>query len=76
VREIHHDFGRVLAWIENGEEVEITKNGRVVARMVPAKAELGKLNWPDLAARRTRTFPDGLKGKPVSEIVAEGRGDY
>ena len=76
VREIRHDFSRVLTWVEDGEQVEITKRKRVVARLVPAKAKPRKLEWPDLAARRKKIFPNGVKGKPASKIVDEGRGEY
>ena len=76
IRDIHHDFARVLTWIEEGEQVQITKRKRVVARLVPVKAKPTKLKWPDLAARRKKIFPSGVQGKPVSEIVSDGRGDY
>ena len=33
--------------------------------------------WPDFAARLAKIFPDGPPpGKPLSEIVSEGRGEY
>lgn len=36
-----------------------------------------KVAWPDFEARRQRIFPDGPPpGKPLSEIVDEGRGEY
>jgi antitoxin (DNA-binding transcriptional repressor) of toxin-antitoxin stability system len=76
VREIRHDFGRVLSWIEQGEQVEITKRKQVVARLVPAKSITRGVKWPNLEARRRRIFPAGVKGKPVSDIVDEGRGEY
>jgi antitoxin (DNA-binding transcriptional repressor) of toxin-antitoxin stability system len=76
VREIRHDFGRVLTWIEDGEQVEITKRKRVAAGLVSVKAKPRKVEWPDFAARRRKLFPSGVKGKPVSEIVDEGRGEY
>jgi antitoxin (DNA-binding transcriptional repressor) of toxin-antitoxin stability system len=76
VRDIRHDFARVLSWIEDGEQVEITRHKRVVARLVPVKSKPRTIKWPDFAARRKKTFPFGVKGKPVSEIVDEGRGDY
>ena len=76
VREIRHDFGRVLTWIEDGEQVEITKRRLGVARLVPAKAKPRKFEWPDLEARRKRIFPIRVKGKPASKIVDEGRGEY
>jgi antitoxin (DNA-binding transcriptional repressor) of toxin-antitoxin stability system len=74
VRDIRHDFARVLTWIEDGEHVEITKSKRVVARLVPVKAKHRRVDWPDLAARRKKIFPASVKGKPVSEIIDEGRG--
>ena len=76
VREIRNDFHRVLSWIEDGEQVEITKRRRVVARLVPVKAKPKKLVWPDFEARRKKTFPNGVKGKPISEILDEARGEY
>jgi antitoxin (DNA-binding transcriptional repressor) of toxin-antitoxin stability system len=30
VRDIRHDFGRVLSWIADGEKVDITKRRRVM----------------------------------------------
>jgi antitoxin (DNA-binding transcriptional repressor) of toxin-antitoxin stability system len=76
VRDIHHDFGRVLSWVENGEQVEITKRRRVVARLVPLETKPRTPKWPDLEARRRKIFPNGNKGKPVSKIIDEGRGEY
>ena len=76
VREIRNEFAKILNWVEDGEQVEITKRKRVVARLVPVKAKPKKLEWPDFEARRARTFPNGVKGKPVSEILDEARGEY
>ena len=76
VREIRHNFARVLNWVEDGEQVEITKRRLVVARLVPVKAKAKKIEWPDLEARRKKTFPNGVKGKPISKILDEARGEY
>ena len=51
VRDLRNCFARISAWIENGEPVEITKGGKVFARLVPATA----------AAPRQRVKPDILK---------------
>jgi antitoxin (DNA-binding transcriptional repressor) of toxin-antitoxin stability system len=76
VREVCHDFRRILSWIEEGEHVEITKHKRVIARSVPPKPKPFKVKWPDLEARRKKIFPTGLRGKPISEILDEARGEY
>ena len=65
-----------MAWIEEGEDVQITKRRRVVAKLVPMKTKVVKVKWPDLAARRSRIYPESVKGKPASAIVDEARGDY
>lgn len=37
VRELNQDTAGVLARVKNGEEVEITERGSVIARLVPAQ---------------------------------------
>jgi prevent-host-death family protein len=36
VADLRNHFPEVFKWIEAGEQVEVTKRGRVVARIVPA----------------------------------------
>jgi len=75
VREIQHHLSRVLEWVEGGEEVEVTRRKKVVARIVPAEdPEKKRPEWPDFEARWKEDFPNGCPGKPLSEIVDEGRG--
>jgi antitoxin (DNA-binding transcriptional repressor) of toxin-antitoxin stability system len=48
VADLRNNFRRVSALIDNGESVDITKRGRVVARLVPpgsAKKRLVKIDW-------------------------------
>lgn len=35
--EAKNKFGQLLDWVEDGEEVVITRHGREVARLVPAR---------------------------------------
>ncbi len=35
VRQVRHDFGSVLNWVEEGEQVEISKHGKIVALLSP-----------------------------------------
>lgn len=66
VRQLRHDFGTVLSWIEDGEEVEVYKRGKVVARLVPSPAKKPlRRQRPDFAARLKKIFPKGpIKGNP------------
>ena len=36
VRDLRNHFPKVAAWISEGQSVEITKSGKVFARLVPA----------------------------------------
>jgi prevent-host-death family protein len=57
VRLLRQDFGQVLAWVEAGEEVAITRRRQPVARLVsfqPRKKSKHRL--PDIAARLSKVF--------------------
>ena len=75
VRDLRNDFARVSLWIANGEAVTVTKDGKPFATLAPIRGPKTVPQWPDLAARRRRLFPHGVKGKPVSELISEGRGE-
>ena len=64
VRDLRQNFPRVMAWIEDGEQVAVTMRRKVIARLIPEKqAEpKDKPTAPDFAAISRgifgkRTFP-------------------
>ncbi len=36
VRELRNEFPRIEAWVNEGESVNISKRGKIIARLVPA----------------------------------------
>jgi prevent-host-death family protein len=78
IRDMRHDFNRVLAWVSNGEEVAITKHRRTVARLVPAHTrKTTAVRMPDIAGRLQKVFG----GKVISDqameaVLRESRGVY
>lgn len=59
VRDLRNHFPRVAAWIEEGEPVEITRAGKVFARLLPAApAKPRRFKMPDIMARLERAFGD------------------
>lgn len=71
VADLRNHFRRVSAWLEEGGPVEITRNGRAFARLVPAaQAEKKKIVWSDFAAQRKEICGNG---KFSDEEVAEMR---
>ena len=76
IRQIQHNLASVLRSVEAGEEVIIRRRNRPIARIVPIRSvEERKVDWSSLKEWRARVFPRGkLPGKPVSELISEGRG--
>jgi prevent-host-death family protein len=72
--EAKNRLGQLLDWVEAGEEVLITRRGKVVARMVPpgmaSDRERGRQ-----AAARIRELRKGvnLGGLAIKDLIGEGR---
>ncbi len=57
IRQVHHDLGSVLDWVEAGESVAITRRGQTVAVLGPPAAPVAPAGpWPDFVARQRRIF--------------------
>jgi len=78
IREMRHDFNRVLAWVNNGEEVAITKHRRTVARLMPATVRKpAGAQMPDIAARLKKVFGGNvISDKAIRAVLDESRGAY
>jgi prevent-host-death family protein len=67
VRELRRNLSAVLSAIEQGEEVEVVRNGEPVARLVPP-ARRG----PTLPSMKALRDSVRLRGEPLSaEVLAE-----
>ena len=68
--EAKNRFGTLLDWVEQGEQVVITRRGKAVARLVPAgrRADPGEAR---AATRRIRERAEKLKSNiTLAEILA------
>ncbi|MEP2777157.1 MAG: type II toxin-antitoxin system prevent-host-death family antitoxin [Luteolibacter sp.] len=76
VRDLRNQFAQVAKWIEEGEDVEITRSGKPFARLAPAPpVERHATKMPDFLARMRRRFPKDNPGKGLSAVVDHDRGD-
>jgi antitoxin (DNA-binding transcriptional repressor) of toxin-antitoxin stability system len=75
VRQLRHDFGSVMDWIAEGQQVEIVKKGKVIALLSPPPppAKPKKFKLPGFAARRKRIFGDRVL---LGNIIAEESESY
>jgi prevent-host-death family protein len=73
VRELQHGLAALLASVERGGTVTVTRRGKVVACIVPPPPR-GKVFWPDSMARMKQLFPDGAPaGTPPSLLLRADR---
>ena len=72
VRELRHHFGAVLNWVEEGEPVEISKRGKVIALLTPPPAPKPSRprKRPDFAARLKRIYGDKVLS---GDVIVEER---
>jgi len=57
IRQVRNDFGTVLHWIADGEEVTVLKRTHPVARILPPRpAMASSRTTPDFGARLKRIF--------------------
>ena len=72
IADLRNNFRRVSAWIDEGQDVEITRHGKPFARLVPETISRSKpVVWPDFAARRREVWGDRVfSAKEVEEMKA------
>jgi prevent-host-death family protein len=76
VRELQQNLKRVMARVERGEVVEVTRRNRPVARLAPVRPSHPASEWPDLEARTKAVFGDRIVTPGGSDAVVEERGDW
>jgi prevent-host-death family protein len=72
--EAKNKFGRLLDWVEQGEEIVITRRGKAVARLVPAAGGFDR----EKARRAVEGIIEAsrgitLGGIRIKDLINEGR---
>jgi prevent-host-death family protein len=76
IRQVQHGLADVIKAVQKGQEIAITKHGKVVARLVPAQRTMSPVGWPDSQARmKALTSGKPIKGPAPSEILRQQRGE-
>jgi antitoxin (DNA-binding transcriptional repressor) of toxin-antitoxin stability system len=75
VRDLRYGFKRIERLLHQGEEVQITKRRRVIARLVPDGAEVPK-KTPDFLARLRTIYGDKILTVSGAELVSSDRSRY
>ena len=70
VQQVPQQWPEILRWVAAGEEVQVTQQDQVVARVVPAQPAA----TPDFLARAKAVWGETPPGKVLSPVVSEARG--
>jgi antitoxin (DNA-binding transcriptional repressor) of toxin-antitoxin stability system len=73
VRDLRYRFREVEDLLREGEEIQITKRKRVIARLMPAKPTVPS-HRPDFLARLSKIYRGKRMKVSGAELVAQERG--
>jgi antitoxin (DNA-binding transcriptional repressor) of toxin-antitoxin stability system len=75
VRDLRYKFAEVEELLREGEEVQITKRRRVIARLVPAGPP-AQSKRPDFLARLKRIYGEKVLEVSGADLLAKERDPY
>jgi prevent-host-death family protein len=76
VRTLRNDYAKLLRRVETGEEISISRHGRIVARLVPAHPGKAGVDWTNSAARRLTHAQKPLSSRQSEKILKESQGNW
>ena len=73
--DVQHNFSRVLAWVDAGETVIISRRRVPVAKLVPTKKKKPSAKMPDFMARLKKNFGNQVfpDSQPILDELREDR---
>jgi antitoxin (DNA-binding transcriptional repressor) of toxin-antitoxin stability system len=75
VHDLRYGFRKIERLLYQGEEIQITKRGHVIARLVP-ESEQPAAEAPDFLGRLRATYGDKVLAVRGAEVVSEDRNRY
>jgi antitoxin (DNA-binding transcriptional repressor) of toxin-antitoxin stability system len=75
VRDLRYEFKKIERLLRQGEEIQITKRRRVIARLVPEGTEAPK-EIPDFLARLRTIYGDKVLAVTGAELLSSDRSRY
>jgi antitoxin (DNA-binding transcriptional repressor) of toxin-antitoxin stability system len=75
VRDLRYEFKKIERLLQRGEEVQITKRRRVIARLIPENTQTPP-DLPDFRARVRAIYGDKVLAVSGAELVSKDRDRY
>lgn len=75
VRELRNNYSKVLKWVAKGDEVEVTRRGKAVAKVVPVTLPRpAEVDWSRSAALNRPAWSTLLTAKQSAAVLADSQG--
>ena len=75
VRDLRYRFSQVETLLQEGEEIQITKRKRVIARLLPAEPPVSRQR-PDFLARLRKIYGDKVLRVSGAALLTQERDRY
>ncbi len=75
IRDLRYAFKKIERLLHQGEEVQITKRRRVIARLVPEGVE-SSAGVPDFLSRLRKIYGEKMLTKTGAQVLDEDRSRY
>jgi len=75
IRDLRYCFKKIERLLHQGEEIQITKRRRVIARLVPENTE-SRVPMPDFLRRLETIYGDEPLAVSGAELIAQDRSRY
>jgi antitoxin (DNA-binding transcriptional repressor) of toxin-antitoxin stability system len=72
LQDLRHGFKKIERLLLQGEEIQITRRGRVIARLIPESAK-GQKVMPDFLARLRAIYGDTVLAFSGTELISSDR---
>jgi antitoxin (DNA-binding transcriptional repressor) of toxin-antitoxin stability system len=72
VRDLRTKFPMLARWMEDGEQIEITRRGRLIARLTPAGAGVtGNPKKPDIMKQLREIYGDYVMPEEEAQAILD-----
>lgn len=72
LRDLRYNFDHIATLLQSGEEIQITKRKRIVARLLPPESPKSPAR-PDFMARLNAIYGDRVMEQTGAELLAQER---
>jgi prevent-host-death family protein len=76
VRTLRNDYAELLRRVETGEEIAISRRGKIVARLMPPSAGAAKIDWSASAARALPRDAKPMSDADRAKLMADSQGAW